>query len=178
MSLIKGVIVKTTAPTVNDDNTKGFYQGFNWVLNSGGTLKTYQCTDASTGAAVWNVTSSNDGAADSCAYTVGRNNTSITTSQDLRTAGNVPTNQTPFIVPKAGTIFGISAAHSGSPVGKNWTARILVNGVGVANLVLNGVAKNQDDTLGVAVAQGDEIRLTYLYRRNYSTTYYFSIFKI
>ena len=163
MSLLKGVIEKTSAPTVNDDDNAGFFVGFRWVYVSGSTRITYVCTDSTTGAAVWDVTSSTNGSGDSCAFTAGRNNASITSSQDLRKAGQISTNQTPFIVPKAGTIFGISAAHSGSPVGKNWTARILVNGVGAANLVLNGVSKNQDDTLSVSVAQGDEIRLRLIY---------------
>jgi hypothetical protein len=40
----------TTSPTVNDDNTKGFIIGSRWILDDG---TTYECTDASVGAAVW-----------------------------------------------------------------------------------------------------------------------------
>jgi hypothetical protein len=40
----------TTTPTVNDDVTKGYAVGSIWTLDNGDT---YECTDASTGAAVW-----------------------------------------------------------------------------------------------------------------------------
>jgi hypothetical protein len=39
-----------TSPTVNDDNTKGYGVGSLWTLDN---EDTYECTDASTGAAVW-----------------------------------------------------------------------------------------------------------------------------
>jgi hypothetical protein len=38
------------APTVNDDNTKGYYIGSLWTLDDG---IVYVCSDATTGAAVW-----------------------------------------------------------------------------------------------------------------------------
>jgi hypothetical protein len=38
------------APTVNDDNTKGYYSGSRWALDNG---TVYVCSDATTGAAVW-----------------------------------------------------------------------------------------------------------------------------
>jgi hypothetical protein len=37
-------------PTVNDDDTKGFIVGSRWII---ATQKMYQCTDATTGSAVW-----------------------------------------------------------------------------------------------------------------------------
>lgn len=40
----------TTTPTVNDDVTKGYAVGSIWTLDNGDT---YECTDATTGAAVW-----------------------------------------------------------------------------------------------------------------------------
>jgi hypothetical protein len=40
----------TTIPNVNDDFTKGFVVGSRWVLDNGNL---YNCTDSSTGAAVW-----------------------------------------------------------------------------------------------------------------------------
>lgn len=40
----------TTTPTVNDDVTKGYVVGSIWTLDNGDT---YECTDATTGAAVW-----------------------------------------------------------------------------------------------------------------------------
>lgn len=55
MSVIKGVVVKTTSPAVTDDNTKGFYVGFKWVNTA--TDTTYNCADASTGTAVWTISS-------------------------------------------------------------------------------------------------------------------------
>lgn len=51
MSYEKGVIVKSTAPTINDDGTKGFYVGFNWIDTS--SLLIYHLVDNTTGAAVW-----------------------------------------------------------------------------------------------------------------------------
>jgi hypothetical protein len=41
----------TVAPTVNDDNTAGYYVGYKWVDTT--TDTTYHCEDATTGAAVW-----------------------------------------------------------------------------------------------------------------------------
>lgn len=41
-----------TAPTVTNDDTEGFYVGSRWVLDDG-TI--YTCTDATTGAAIWDV---------------------------------------------------------------------------------------------------------------------------
>jgi hypothetical protein len=38
------------APTVNDDNTKGYYSGSRWALDNG---TVYVCSDATIGAAVW-----------------------------------------------------------------------------------------------------------------------------
>ena len=40
----------TTTPTVTDDNTLGYAVGSLWTLDDG---TTYECTDATTGAAVW-----------------------------------------------------------------------------------------------------------------------------
>ena len=40
----------TTTPTVNDDDTKGFIVDSRWILDNGNV---YICTDATTGAAVW-----------------------------------------------------------------------------------------------------------------------------
>lgn len=53
MSLQKGVIIKANAPTVNDDNTKGFYNGFRWINSSTTPATIYTCTNNATGAAVW-----------------------------------------------------------------------------------------------------------------------------
>lgn len=49
----KFVAVKstTTAPTVNDDNTQGYYVGYKWVDTTTGV--TYHCENATTGAAIW-----------------------------------------------------------------------------------------------------------------------------
>jgi hypothetical protein len=54
MSVIKGVVVKTSAPTVNDDGTKGYYVGFSWVDSSTDTI--YTCADNTTATAVWVLT--------------------------------------------------------------------------------------------------------------------------
>ena len=51
MSVIKGRITKTTAPTVNDDNTKGFSVGFKWTNTT--TNIVYQAISVGTGVAVW-----------------------------------------------------------------------------------------------------------------------------
>ena len=42
----------TFAPTVNDDDTKGFVIGSRWLLDDGSV---YECSDATTGAAVWSL---------------------------------------------------------------------------------------------------------------------------
>jgi len=42
-----------TAPTVNDDNTAGYEVGSVWIDTTSVIRKVYVCTDASTGAAVW-----------------------------------------------------------------------------------------------------------------------------
>ena len=39
-----------TAPTVNDDDTKGFYVGSRWILDDG---TVYTCLDSNSGVAVW-----------------------------------------------------------------------------------------------------------------------------
>lgn len=39
-----------TAPTVNNDDTEGFYVGSRWILDDG---TVYTCSDSTTGAAVW-----------------------------------------------------------------------------------------------------------------------------
>lgn len=56
MSVFKGVIVKGSAPTVNDDISKGFYVGFDWVDSVG--EKSYTIVDSTIGAAVWKDTTS------------------------------------------------------------------------------------------------------------------------
>lgn len=45
-----------TAPTVTNDDTEGFYFGSRWILDDG-TI--YTCTDATTGAAIWQPTDVN-----------------------------------------------------------------------------------------------------------------------
>ena len=42
------------APTVNNDDTEGFYVGSRWILDDG-TI--YTCSDSTTGAAVWDLNS-------------------------------------------------------------------------------------------------------------------------
>lgn len=57
MSFVKGVISKTTSPTVNDDSSKGFYVGFMWVNTTDRTV--YECYSNSLGAAVWGISNGN-----------------------------------------------------------------------------------------------------------------------
>jgi len=45
------VVYQAAAPTATDDVSKGFYIGYKWVDTSTGI--TYECTDNSTGSAVW-----------------------------------------------------------------------------------------------------------------------------
>jgi len=51
MSIQRGIVVKTTKPTSNDDSSKGFYVGFRWFYNPMG--QELVCKDASVGAAKW-----------------------------------------------------------------------------------------------------------------------------
>lgn len=47
----------TTIPTVNDDVTKGYGVGSIWTLDNG---TTYECSNATTGAAVWSIKNPED----------------------------------------------------------------------------------------------------------------------
>lgn len=47
----------TTTPTVNDDVTKGYGVGSIWTLDNG---TTYECSNATTGAAVWSIKNPED----------------------------------------------------------------------------------------------------------------------
>jgi len=51
MSVIKGRISKTTALTVNDDSSKGFYVGFKWTNSV--TTTVYEAISVAIGGAVW-----------------------------------------------------------------------------------------------------------------------------
>lgn len=51
MSVIKGVIVKATSPTILDDVTKGFYIGFRWVDTV--SLRVFTCTSNTLNNAKW-----------------------------------------------------------------------------------------------------------------------------
>ena len=53
MSLQKGVIVKSTNPTVNDDVDKGFFVGFRWIDDSTTPATVYICIDNTAAAADW-----------------------------------------------------------------------------------------------------------------------------
>jgi len=52
---MKGIIVKASAPTSNDDATKGFYVGFLWLDSSTSIL--YICADNTLAASIWNIVS-------------------------------------------------------------------------------------------------------------------------
>jgi hypothetical protein len=62
----------TATPTVNDDDTKGFVVGSRWILDNG---ETWVCSDANTGAALWNIEVTGGGIS---YYTASGTNTYIT----------------------------------------------------------------------------------------------------
>ncbi len=53
-SQLADINVTNTAPTINDDNTLRYGVGSKWLDTTGPTY--YICTDATTGAAVWVIT--------------------------------------------------------------------------------------------------------------------------
>lgn len=72
-------------PTVNDDNTKAYYTGSLWSLDNG---HVYECTDSTTGAAVWelkNTGVTSVGLTMPSAFTV--TNSPITSSGDIAVTG-------------------------------------------------------------------------------------------
>jgi len=46
-------IIKSSAPTINDDIDKGINIGYKWVDNSSYPAQWYECVDANSGAAIW-----------------------------------------------------------------------------------------------------------------------------
>jgi len=54
MSFVKGIVVKSVAPTSTDDVTKGYYKGFRWIVSN----VSYECMNASAGSADWSSGSS------------------------------------------------------------------------------------------------------------------------
>lgn len=160
MSFVKGVVVKTTVPGVTDDDTKGFYKGFNWIFSSAGALVTYECVSDATGAAVWQATSSNNGSGNTFQVTASQNSNTVNTTRDLR-LGTSATNISPFIIPKVGKLYAMSASSGSAVAGRDWTAEVFKNGVSVATLTLTALAKNQRSDLGVSFAAGDEVRLVF-----------------
>lgn len=62
----------TATPTTDDDNTKGFVVGSRWILDNG---ETWVCSDANTGAAIWNIETTGGGIS---YYTASGTNTYIT----------------------------------------------------------------------------------------------------
>jgi hypothetical protein len=57
LTVIRGIVSKASNPSSTDDDSKGFYIGFEWVNTT--SKVTYECIDATTSNAVWNI-SSND----------------------------------------------------------------------------------------------------------------------
>jgi hypothetical protein len=53
MSVIKGVIVKSSSPSVSDDISKGFYIGFTWLDTSVSPSAVYICASNGVGTAKW-----------------------------------------------------------------------------------------------------------------------------
>jgi len=54
MIISKGVIIKDSAPSVNNDSVEGFFYKFIWI-DSNDDNKVYICKDASSAAANWQV---------------------------------------------------------------------------------------------------------------------------
>jgi hypothetical protein len=150
----------TLTPTVTDDNTLGYLPGSRWTLDDG---TTYVCTDASTGAAVWDE----------------QTNTVFTKKTTLSAANVAALNTTPITIAfgesgkvieildvfgavKGGTIFYTSnetlqIAYSSLPTVSTWDESKLLDSasVGVIRRFVKTVSAG-----GQGMVMGDDIVVT------------------
>ena len=137
----------TTTPTSSDDNTLGYAVGSLWTLDDG---TVYECTDASMGAAVWNL---------------------IATTPDLQQVTSIGATTTNNITVNASvgpvkTVIGVGGIGLTSPA--NATAGILCNSVATSyNAEMPNKSSNQTfamlsdiSSLVTSVSAGTNISVT------------------
>jgi len=81
-----------------------------------------------------------------------------TASIDLKRAGGIPTNTSPFISPYDATIHAVSA---GADTNGTWDAEVLVNGLVVYTLSITTSTKNKATGLSVDINEDDEVILRF-----------------
>jgi hypothetical protein len=81
--------------------------------------------------------------------------------RDLQRTGDQRTSVTPFIVPIAGTIWGITIA-SKQGVSATFSIQIWKNGASVHTEAISAADKKVNAALALAVVAGDEIRVRYI----------------
>ena len=82
-------------------------------------------------------------------------------SRDLRRTSGIPTNITPFVVPIASTIWGISIA-SEQRVNKSFQVQVLVNGSALITKTITNTDKLFSNTETQALLAGDEVRIRFI----------------
>lgn len=93
-------------------------------------------------------------------YSVGENG-NLSGDRDLKRVGSSRTNITPFIIPVAGSIWGITTATA-QGINETYDIQVIINGaVGYTHSVTTA-DKSFDGALNVAVSAGDEIRLRFI----------------
>lgn len=93
-------------------------------------------------------------------YSVGENG-NLNGDRDLQRTGEQRTSVTPFIVPIAGTVWGITIA-SKDGVAATFSIQILVNGSVVHTEAVSAADKKVNAALALALVAGDEIRVRYI----------------
>lgn len=81
-------------------------------------------------------------------------NSANATDTHLRGAGNVFTNQSPYIVPFACELTDITVSINGA---ESWTAEVRKNGTAVATIVVSAADKDKSTGLSVSFAADDEV---------------------
>jgi hypothetical protein len=93
-------------------------------------------------------------------YSAGENG-KLNGSRDIRRSGDITTNITPFVVPIAATIWGISiASKQGTNV--SFQVQVILNGSAVITKTVTTADKLVSSTETQALVAGDEIRLRFI----------------
>jgi hypothetical protein len=128
----------TTTPTVTDDDTKGFVIDSRWILDDGDV---YVCTDATTGAAVWELQDLGTIPTLQDVVETGNRYTGLNGFTEFDSQGNLNLSRTDeeYIV-NLGTYYGLEISTSDGEAG--------LIGIGVNQDESNFVGLTRDDGLG------------------------------
>ena len=88
-------------------------------------------------------------------------NGNLNSDQDLLRTGRIFTNQSPFIAPITGAIWGISVA-SRQGTSETFDVQIIINGTVQHTQAVTASDKSFSSALSVAVTAGDEVRLRFI----------------